>query len=223
MSGLRPTSGASLALALAGALAFGGNVGAAAASPPALHADRGCYLVGQRVHLTGARFAPRRQFDLALDGVDFGQSISDGVGAFKVTTVPGGLPAGVAQHVEHADASDGIIDASTAFTLTRPPGARFLATTGNLQTLRAPFQVWGFSRTGKRRPVYLHYVSPSHRVRDLVRLGNTSGQCGALHTRDVPLFPFSPAAGVWTLQIDTAPQYRAQAAGPVSRLRVRVS
>ncbi|MDQ6744637.1 MAG: hypothetical protein M3Z27_01240 [Actinomycetota bacterium] len=223
MSGPRPTSRASLALVLAGALAFGGDVGAAAASRPALRADRGCYLVGQRVHLTGARFAPQRQFDLTLDGVDFGQSISDGVGGFKVTTVPGGLPAGVAQHVEHADASDGIIDASTGFTLTRPPGARFLATIGSLQTLRAPFQVWGFSRSGARLPVYVHYVSPGRRVRDTVSLGNTSGQCGSLHTRTVALFPFAPGPGVWTLQIDTVSRYRPQPVGPVSRLRVRVS
>ncbi len=79
----------------------------AAAAGASLRTDRGCYTVGQPVKLTGAGFAAGRTFDLADDGVDFGQSTTDAGGAFSVSFRPGGLPAGVAQHVGHLDATDG--------------------------------------------------------------------------------------------------------------------
>jgi hypothetical protein len=86
-----------------------------------------------------------------------------------------------------------------------------------------PFQVWDFAPTGPELSVYVHYVSPAGRATSTVRLGQTSGQCGALVTRDTRLFPFTPTAGIWTLQFDTARAYRSTPAGKSTRLRVAIS
>jgi hypothetical protein len=193
-----------------------------AASHPRVRTNRGCYLVGQEVVVTGSGFAPARVFDVAIDGVDFGQSVTSDIGTFTAPLVPGGLPAGQPQHVDQLDASDGTTDARAAFTITRPPGFRILATSGNPQTLSAPLELWGYSMTGARKPVYLHYLAPSGSARSTSTLGRTTGQCGYLRTRNRPLFPFSPSAGTWTLQLDTHAGYGRRPSGPVARIRVSV-
>jgi len=214
---------------LARALALGTLAGAACAAPvlaatsgPTVRTNRGCYLVGQRVNVTGSGFAVSRQHDVAIDGVDFGQSRTDTAGTFSVNLVPGGLPAGQAQHVDHVNVTDGTLSADSRFTLTRSAGARFLATSGNPHTLRAPFEIWGFSLGGDRKNVYLHHVSPAGAARRAITLGQTSGQCGYLRTGKRRFFPFSPSLGTWTIQVDTSPDYAKAPGGPVSRIRVQI-
>jgi hypothetical protein len=187
---------------------------------PTVHTDRGCYLIGQQVKVSGSGFAPDRSFTVTIDGVDFGESTTDSGGGFSSSLVPGGLGAGVAQHVDHLVASDGSHTAGTTFTLTRPRGARFLATRGNPHTLRAPFELWDF---GAGKAIYLHYVAPSGHLRKTVRLGAGGGQCGYLKTRRRKVFPFSPSKGRWTLQIDTQNRYAAHPSGAVARIRVKIS
>lgn len=189
---------------------------------PSVQTDRGCYLVGQRVGLRGAGFAAGRPFNVRIDGVSFGQSTTDSQGGFRTSLRPGGLAAGITQHVDHLDATDGSVHAGTAFTVTRPPGARFLASSGDASTLSAPFEVWGFARDGHRRTVYLHYVTPAGRPAGTVKLGRTSGQCGSLRTRRRRVFPFAPSLGAWTLQLDTSPGYARHVTTPVARILVRI-
>jgi hypothetical protein len=196
---------------------------AAARAAPAVHTDRGCYLVGQRVKLTGSGFAPDRTFDVAIDGVDFGQSRTDAGGAFASSLIPGGLGAGIAQHVDHLDATDGTTSARTAFTITRSVGARFLAASGNPNTLKAPFEVWGFALDGRRKTVHIHWLAPSGRLRASTTLGRTGGQCGYLRTRARRVFPVTPSLGTWTFQLDTHARFARHPSGPVARIRVRVS
>jgi hypothetical protein len=193
-----------------------------AAATPSLSTDHGCYLIGQPVALTGAGFAPGREFVVTIDWVYFGKSTTDAQGGFASSLRPGGLGAGVPQHVDHLVASDGAQTAAASFTLTRPAGARFLASSGNPRTLRAPFEVWGFALDGRSRPVYLHYVAPSGRPRQTVLLGNTGGQCGHLRTAARPVFPFTPSSGAWTFQLDTRSRYQRKPAGPVARIGVRI-
>jgi hypothetical protein len=210
------------ALALgAGAAACASGL-AFAAGNPSLHTSRGCYLVGQRVGVRGSGFAPSRFYVLTIDGVYFGQASTDSNGSFSPNVLPGGLPAGVPQAVELLEASDGSRGASTRFTLTRPAGARFLHVTGSGSSLKAPIEVWGFSPTGARRTVYLHYVTPSGSARSTVKLGQTGGQCGYLRTARRPVFPFSITPGTWTFQVDTRSQYSRHPGTPVSRIRVTV-
>ncbi|MHB8659161.1 MAG: hypothetical protein ACYC91_14620 [Solirubrobacteraceae bacterium] len=218
-----PTSRILGALAmLTGGLAVG--TGAAnAATTPAVSTDRTCYLVGQTVTVMGSGFADSREFDVSIDGVDFGQSTTSSTGTFSTQLVPGGLPAGAAQGIDRLVATDGSSTAGTAFTVTRSTGGRFLASRGRPHILQAPFEVWGFARDGVPRPVYVHYVSPSGRNRATVFLGRTGGQCGYLRTGSVRFFPFIPSVGRWTLQLDTSRAYRLRVRGPLARLRVRIA
>lgn len=185
--------------------------------------DRGCYLVGQTVQLTGQGFGPYMAYVVTIDGVYLGQRSTDGNGALTAPIHPGGLPAGAAQHVEQLAVSDGINTAASTFTLTRRAGARVLASGRNPQTLSAVFQIWGFSLSGAPLPVYLHYVNSAGRLRTTVALGTTGGQCGSLRTRRRRLFPFSASKGRWTLQLDTSPTYTRRPGTPVTRIRVTIS
>jgi hypothetical protein len=210
-----------LASCLSGAAAAA--VPALAASPaPSVHTNRGCYLVGQRVIVRGSGFAASRLFDVAIDGVDFGQSMTDATGGFSSPLIPGGLGAGQPQHVDHLDASDGSSSAGAVFTVSRRAGGRILATSGNPPTLRAPFEVWGFALGGSRPTVYLHYVSLAGQVRMTSTLGVAGGQCGYLRTRSRRVFPFSPALGRWTLQLDTSRTYTRRPSGPVARVQIQI-
>jgi hypothetical protein len=194
----------------------------AAATHPTIRTDRGCYLVGQRVKITGSGFAGARRYDVTVDGIDFGQSTTNAVGAFSSSLIPGGLGAGQAQGVHHLDATDGTGRADASFTVTRTAGARFLASSGNPHTLRAPFEVWGFSLNGKRRALYLHYVDSGGHVKRTVSLGHAGGQCGYLRTVPRAVFPFSPSVGRWTLQVDTARHYAKHPRGPRARISVQI-
>jgi hypothetical protein len=208
-------------ISTAAVLAVFGAVPVTAAAA-GLSTDRGCYVVGQSVAVQGSGFAATQSFIVTIDGVFFGQSTTDSSGAFSTSLRPGGLGRNVAQHVEHIEATDGVSTALSTFTLTRRAGARFLASSGNPKTLRAPFEVWGFALNGSQRPVYLHYVSPSGRPAKTVSLGRTSGQCGYLRTARLRVFPFSPALGSWTLQLDTDRAYSHRPSGPVARIGVQI-
>lgn len=188
-----------------------------------MRTDHRCYRVGQVVHLDGAGFSPDLLYEVTVDGVDFGQSTTNSTGGLSAHLIPGGLGAGVAQSVDQLEVSDGTSTAATSFTVTRQAGARFLATAGNPHTLRAPFEVWGFALDSRVRPVYLHYVSPPGHPRLTVALGHTGGACGYLLTPPVQVFPFSPSAGTWMLQLDSQEQYRRNPDGPVARIGVRIS
>lgn len=214
-------AGAAL-LAAGGTLAATAASGLAAPSGPRaqLRTDRGCYLVGAPVHIQGSGFAAERAFVVSVDDVYFGQSRTSAAGTFTSSLRPGGLPAGVPQAVERLDASDGTSDAQRSFTLTRAAGARLITSGANASS--AALQAWGFSLSGRRRTLYLHYLAPSGASRQTVALGRTGGQCGYLKTRPRPLFPFRPSAGAWTLQVDTRAGYVARPRGPVARIRVQI-
>jgi hypothetical protein len=194
----------------------------AASFRPTVHTNRSCYLVGQRVTISGAGFAPRRGFEVTIDGVDFGQSETNAAGAFSGSLIPGGLHAGQAQQVDKLNATDGTSTANARFTVTRKAGGRLQASSGNPHTLRAPFEVWGFALDGGRRTVYLHYLGPSGRPRRTVVIGRTGGQCGYLRTDRRRVFPFSPSLGRWTLQLDTRRRSSPTPGGPVARIRIQI-
>ena len=200
-----------------------GALPAVAAQAASIATNRGCYSVGQKVTLTGKGFAASRAYVVTLDGVYFGLSGTDAAGAFSVTFGPGGLYANYPQLVDTLQVTDGNAMATTRFTITRPAGARFLATRGNPRTLRAPFEVWGFSSSGARLPLYMHYVGPHGAYKKTVALGKSGGQCGYLRTKPLRVFPFVPSPGAWTFQIDTHRGYSRHPGGPVARIGVGVA
>jgi hypothetical protein len=208
-------------------------VPALASAAPTLRPNHSCYLVGTPVTITGNGFGASRPYEVALDGVDFGMSATDGSGGFTATLRPGGLGTNIVQHVDLLRASDGNTISYARFTLTRATGARILAGTGSAATLRAPFQVWGFTLNASRppaydiapsrQPVYVHYVSPRGELKSTVLLGQTGGQCGYLRTQARRVFPFIPGRGSWTLQLDRNATYARNPSGPVARISVSVS
>jgi hypothetical protein len=197
--------------------------GASAAQGATLRTGKACYAVGQSVTLSGSGFADASSYVVTVDGIYFGESTTSSSGAFATSLRPGGLGANVAQSVDQLEATDGNAIADTSFTVTRPAGARFLASSGSPGSLRAPFEIWGFSLSGARLPIYLHYVSPAGRVRETVSLGHSGGQCGYLRTAARQVFPFTPSVGTWTFQIDTRKPYSTHPGGAVARIRVGVA
>jgi hypothetical protein len=205
--------------------ASGSGLALAASSPapgPSVRLDRHCYPVGSEVALHGAGFAPSRAYVVSLDGVYFGQDQTDATGAFATSLSPGGLSAGDAQVVDQLEATDGSSTATASFTVTRAPGARFLAPTAGRTPTKLPLEVWDFSPRGARRSVYIHYLTPAGAPDRTVTAGHTTGQCGYLRTRPRPIFPFTPSSGTWTLQLDTHRSYARRRAAPVARIRVRI-
>jgi hypothetical protein len=205
---------------------------AAASAQPVLVTNQACYLVGQRVGIVGSGFAVSQPFQLAVDGVSLGTSTTNAGGGFSASVIPGGLGANIVQYPHALTATDGINSAKATFTVTRTTGARILASTGAAETLRAPFQVWGFDLVNDkppadgsvaRMPVYVHYLGPQKHLRTTIALGKTDGQCGYLRTPGRRVFPFKPSRGVWTLQVDSQPTYSPHPAGPVAKISVRVS
>jgi len=112
------------------------------------------------------------------------------------------------------------MSAQTNFTLTRRTGFRIADLAGATSALTGRFVVWGFSLSGVARPLYLHYLTPSGRLRKTVWLGTTRGACGYLRTAVRRVFPFTLSAGTWTLQVDTQQRYSGHPAGPRVRIRV---
>jgi hypothetical protein len=184
---------------------------------------RRCYAVGQKVAVTGRGFAATAPYDLSIDGVDFGQSLTSASGGFRESVIPGGLGAGQFQSVDHVTATDGGLRASATFTLTRSTGAVFGAGTGGSPRRTVPFEAWDFAPSGPSVDVYLHYVTPTGSAARTVLLGPTGGQCGALVTQPLELFPFTPTAGTWTLQFDTSRVYAPKPRTAFSRLKVAIS
>ena len=214
------------AILLAGAPALAGT-------EPTLGTNHSCYLVGTPVAFTGTGFAPYRQYEVTLDGVDFGLGTTSPTGGFAATLRPGGLGANVVQHVDKLRATDGVRALYRTFTVTRAPGARLLPGTGSVRSYRAPFQVWGFSLgrvppppydiAHSRQSVFVHYLSPHGTFKATDALGFTGGQCGYLRTPARRVFPFVPGRGTWTLQVDTLSRYVSRPPGPWARVAVRVS
>jgi hypothetical protein len=187
---------------------------------PTIITDRGCYMVGQTVQLSGSGFAPYRSYVVSIDGVYLGSRTTDPTGNFSVPLHPGGLPAGAAEHYDPVEVTDGTTSAQTNFTVTRRAGFRIANVAGGIHSLTGRFVVWGFSLTGITKSIYLHYVAPSGKLRKTVSLGTTRGACGYLRTARRRVFPFKVSAGNWVLQVDTQQPYSRRAPGPRVRIRV---
>ncbi len=212
-----------LAAAALACAVCGGAFAAVAGAQPAVNTNRGCYVVGQTVQLSGRGFSPSRTYIVTVDGVFFGNRTTDSQGGLAVAVHPGGLPAGTAQHVDRVSVFDGTTFARANFTVTRPAGALIQTTGSTPSTVQARFRVWGYSLTGVTRPVYVHYVDPAGHQRAHKQLGQTAGACGTITTPRRTLFPFSVSPGKWILQVDTQKAYARHPTGPVTRIQVSIA
>lgn len=185
----------------------------AAAHGAAVQTDRTCYLQTAKTNVTvsGNGFAPGAAYNVLLDGTALtgGTNTIDAGGAFQGAFEPPTLAEDELerQFMVTATASDAT-SVSTQFTVTRLK-ADFAPATGDPQKLKVRFSVAGFGLNSPNPSVYVHYVDPKGTLKQTVRLGQATGQCGRIvRTAKRRLFPFkAPRLGKWQLQFDTTKSF----------------
>jgi hypothetical protein len=181
--------------------------GAPAASAAMIQTDTSCYQELQEVVVRGTGFTPLSTVNVARDGKVFASAQADANGAFVGKFATPVNPNRVRERLHELSASDMINTATTRYRSTKI-FANFKPGSGNPATLRVRFTIFGFGLRQVRSPVYLHYVSPTGRMRRTVRLGTVTGVCGRIErTRERRLFPFEAERGKWILQFDTRKGY----------------
>lgn len=194
---------ATLILATAAALVSVASTAAAAG----LSTDTRCYQETQEVVISGSGFAANSIVTISRDDKVLGSAQTDASGAFRNKIDTPELPQDVRERLYSLSATDTATTATTSYRATRI-FASFRPRSGNPSTLKVRFSVNGFGLVERKAPVYLHYVRPDGKVARTIRLGLSTGVCGAIRqTKLRRLFPFDAAKGVWILQFDTRSKY----------------
>jgi hypothetical protein len=189
------------------------TLAAGLASAPAAHAallstDTRCYQETQDVVLSGTAFAPMAPVAISQDGAPFGTADSDAAGGFQRKFPAPELARNVREQVFTLTGNDPMLNSASTRYRTTKIFADFSPNEGDPKTLLVRFTVNGFGLLRSHASVYLHYVSPSGKVRRDVRLGTALGTCGKIRrTRERHLFPFPAERGRWVLQFDTNKTY----------------
>lgn len=195
----------SATLILATAAAFASVASTAAGA--ALSTDTRCYQETQEVVITGSGFAANSIVTISRDDKVLGSAQTDASGAFRNKIDTPELPQDVRERLYSLSATDTATTATTSYRATRI-FASFRPRSGNPSTLKVRFSVNGFGLVERKAPVYLHYVRPDGTAARTIRLGLSTGVCGAIRqTKLRRLFPFDAAKGVWILQFDTRSKY----------------
>lgn len=195
----------SATLILATAAAFASVASTAAGA--ALSTDTRCYQETQEVVISGSGFAANSIVTISRDDKVLGSAQTDASGAFRNKIDTPELPQDVRERLYSLSATDTATTATTSYRATRI-FASFRPRSGNPSTLKVRFSVNGFGLVERKAPVYLHYVRPDGTAARTIRLGLSTGVCGAIRqTKLRRLFPFDAAKGVWILQFDTRSKY----------------
>ncbi len=183
----------------------------AAAHGAMVQTDRSCYLQTAKTNVTvsGEGFAPNTPYDVLLDDTTLlptgSQASIDAAGAFQGAFAPPTLREDELERTFTVKAVNQGTEASTQFTVTQLK-ADFSPSSGDPKKLKVRFSVAGFALATPNPDVYVHYVDPRGKLKQTVRLGKATGQCGRIErTAKRRLFPFSsPRLGKWQLQFDTS-------------------
>jgi hypothetical protein len=185
----------------------------AAAHATVVQTDRTCYLQTDRTNVTvsGNGFAAGSPYAVALDGTALtgGVGKMDANGAMQGAFSPPMLTDDELERQFTVGVSSEGLSAESKFTVTRLK-ANFTPSEGDPTRLRVRFSVAGFGLATHNPDVYVHYVTPKGKLKETVRLGKATGQCGRIErTAKRKLFPFKdPALGKWQLQFDTSRSFR---------------
>lgn len=180
----------------------------AVAHSAAVQTDRTCYLQTDKTNVTvsGNGFAPNQPYSVLLDGTALtgGVGTMDAGGAMQGAFAPPMLGEDELERRFDVAVSSGGISAAARFTVTRLQ-ANFTPSEGDPTKLKVRFSVAGFGLVTHNPDVYVHYITPGGKLKQTVRLGKATGQCGRIaKTAKRKLFPFKrPALGKWQLQFDT--------------------
>ncbi|HWH93420.1 MAG TPA: hypothetical protein VNT03_06125 [Baekduia sp.] len=181
----------------------------AAAHGASVQTDRTCYLQTDKtnVTVTGNGFTPERPYSVSLDGTALtgGLGTMDAGGAMQGAFAPPMLTADELERRFTVSVASEALVAQSTFTVTRLK-ANFMPSEGDPTKLRVRFSVAGFGLATHNPDVYLHYITPKGKLKQTIRLGQATGQCGRIaRTAKRRLFPFRvPALGKWQLQFDTS-------------------
>jgi hypothetical protein len=181
----------------------------AAAHGAAVQTDRTCYLQTDRTNVTvsGSGFTPGRPYTVALDGTALNSDplLIDGGGAMQGAFTPPALTDTELERTFTVGVASDALTATSRFTVTRLK-ANFTPSSGDPKKLKVRFSVAGFGLAMHDPDVYVHYIAPGGKLKETVRLGKATGQCGRIaRTAKRRLFPFAaPKLGKWQLQFDTA-------------------
>lgn len=184
----------------------------AAAHGALVQTDRTCYLQTDRTNVTvsGNGFTPGAAYNVALDGTALtsGSNLIDAGGAMQGAFAPPALGDEELQRTFTVAVASEALTANSTFTVTRLK-ANFTPSSGDPRKLKVRFSVAGFALATADPDVYVHYIDPRGKVKQTIRLGRATGQCGRIErTAKRRLFPFSsPRLGKWNLQFDTSKSF----------------
>ncbi|WCB91694.1 hypothetical protein DSM104299_00367 [Baekduia alba] len=180
----------------------------AVAHGAAVQTDRTCYLQTDKTNVTvsGNGYAPNQPYNVLLDNTALtgGLGTMDAGGAMQGAFAPPMLADDELERKFDVAVSSSGIAAAATFTVTRLQ-ANFTPSEGDPTKLKVRFSVAGFGLATHNPDVYVHYIAPGGKLKQTVRLGQATGQCGRIaKTAKRKLFPFTrPALGKWQLQFDT--------------------
>jgi hypothetical protein len=183
-----------------------------AAHGASVQTDRTCYLQTDRTNVTvsGNGFPAGRPYSVSLDGTALtgGLGTMDAGGRMQGAFAPPALTADELERTFTVAVTSDAVSAQSQFTVTRLK-ANFTPSEGDPTKLRVRFSVAGFGLAMHNPDVYVHYVTPKGKLKQTVRLGQATGQCGRIaRTAKRRLFPFrEPALGKWQLQFDTSKSF----------------
>jgi hypothetical protein len=184
----------------------------AAARGAAVQTDRTCYLQTDKTNVTvsGNGFTPGRPYGVSLDGTALtgGLGTMDAGGAMQGAFAPPSLADDELERTFTVAVASDALAASSTFTVTQLK-ANFTPSSGDPKQLRVRFSVAGFGLAMHDPDVYVHYIAPGGTLKQTIRLGQATGQCGRIaKTAKRRLFPFSaPKLGKWRLQFDTTKSF----------------
>jgi hypothetical protein len=145
-----------------------------------------------------------------LDGTELtgGLGAIDAGGAMRGAFSPPMLADDELQRTFTVQVASDALAASSMFTVTRLK-ANFTPSSGDPKKLRVRFSVAGFGLATHNPDVYVHYIAPGGKLKQTIRLGKATGQCGRItRTAKRRLFPFAaPKLGKWQLQFDTSKSF----------------
>lgn len=203
-------------------------VPAGASAAASIRLDHPCYQdngTATKATFRADGLVPGSVVPVALDGQFIGNVIANAAGSLVASfPVPAHTQAGAESTHELALTPDGGEPVRATFLATAVT-ADFSPAQGDPATMKVRFTAAGMNLVAPKSRVYLHYIAPGGKERKTVLLGRATGACGNLRTGLRRLFGFRPAAGRWTLQVDTTSTYRrgtAKAGYPWARIGVRV-
>ncbi|MCX6385035.1 MAG: hypothetical protein NTV40_00100 [Solirubrobacterales bacterium] len=176
---------------------------AVAVAAPTVSVEKGCWNSASTLEVVGSGYRPKVAFKLLLNGRVASRGITTTTGDISGIVKLPRISRASGQRSFEIRLTDGRRTATRRIFATAIWADYEPAVTSLRQ--RVTFSGNGF---GPNKTLFLHYVSPSGKLRRTLRLGESAGVCGRLEVANREVFDgFTPEAGRWRLQFDTRATY----------------